>query len=178
MIAQIGDKMPSILTAAKKAAAQPIPRITRGKGGEERTSLRAPPRRFKPSEEGVIDPRIPANDTILQKKDLRVLVRRVVTSKGVEPRFYVTKSKRIPVGTPFTSLSAVAKAHENGSSVNGFAYFDLQNYPAEPSACVVGKADGYDASRFVEMVAEATDKNGKFDPRDLDVELSWYARSL
>jgi hypothetical protein len=126
----------------------------------------------------VIDPRIPANDTILQKKDLRVLVRRVVTSKGVEPRFYVTKSKRIPVGTPFTSLSAVAKAHENGSSVNGFAYFDLQNYPAEPSACVVGKADGYDASRFVEMVAEATDKNGKFDPRDLDVELSWYARDL
>ena len=154
MIAQIGEKMPSILSAAKKAAAQPVPRLVKGKGGAETTTLRAPPRRAK-VEEGDLDPRIPETNTILRHRGLTVLVRRAVTSKGeVEPRFYVLESDRIPLLRVFTSLSAVAKAHERGASINGFAYFDLKEFPAKLGACIVGKTSQFNGNELAEEVGD------------------------
>lgn len=171
MIAQIGDKMPSILAAAKKAAAQPVPRIARGKGGEEVTLLRAPPRRVQ-VEEGGVDPRLPPPNSLLVKGgDLVVLVRRTVTKNGVEPRFYVLESSRIPQLSVFNSLSAVAKAQERGSSINGYAYFDLKEYPRKAGSCLAGRATPYYADEIVSLVGQHTTGVGR------DFELSRYDRS-
>ena len=125
MIAQLGDKLPSVLAAAKKGASEPVPRITRGKGGEERTTLRAAPQRQ--AKEGGVDPRIPPIGTVLSREGLTVMVAHGSAREDASPRrIYILRSNRNAVpGSYAESLSGAVKAHHGGGNWNGFAWFDL-----------------------------------------------------
>jgi hypothetical protein len=133
MIAQIGDKMPSILAAAKKGASAPVPRYVKAKG-VERTTLRAAPQKVE--KVGGVDPRIPPDGTVLRQKGLDAVV---LFQTPDPPVFVVTRSsKNAVVGSVFPSLSAVVRAHEGYGSYNGFQYFDLLRYPADPGKAIAG----------------------------------------
>lgn len=129
MVAQIGDKMPSILAAAKTAAKASMPpgfkrRATRVAPTEGSTLSK---RTYR--EKGERDPRLPPPGAVLSRSTPKGYIDVVTT---IDNSVWVLDGERRMPPRLYTSLSAVAK-EATGTPTNGYLYFDLLDSPSKQS---------------------------------------------